>query len=81
MISLNQTKQSKINKGTEFFGAINFYARFRVIDVFRKEKITKAGNKMFSKEIYVSFQNLETGKTYCTDMDTLCRCNIEIIED
>ena len=43
MVSLNQIKQSKIKKGTEFFGAINFYARFRVIDVFRKEKITKAG--------------------------------------
>ena len=71
-------KPSDFKIGTEFFGAVNF-THFKVIDIYRKAPKRK-GKRKYPQKTLISYQNVQTNKTYTTDIDTLCRCKIEIIK-
>lgn len=66
-------KPSDFKIGQEFFGAVN-YTRFRIVNIYR------AAKRSSKLKTYVDYQNIATKKIYCTDLDTFCRCNIEIID-
>lgn len=71
-------KPSDFKIGTEFFGAVSF-THFKVIDIYRKAQKTQ-GRRKYPKKTLISYQNKKTKKIYTTDIDTLCRCKIEIIK-
>lgn len=70
-------KPSDFKIGTEFFGAVSFI-HFTVVNIYRKAPKHK-GKRKYPKKTFVSYQNTQTQKIYTTDIDTLCRCKIEII--
>lgn len=64
--------------GTVFYGAQTF-ARCEVVNIYRKATLRK-GVVRPSKRVFVSYRNTKTGKIHVTDIETLCRCNIEVEE-
>ena len=70
---------SDFKVGTRFFGTVN-HATFEIINIYH-ERIVSNGKTRLSGILTVSYKNLKTGKIYATNIDTLCRCKIEIIED
>lgn len=71
-------KPSDFKIGTEFFGAVNF-THFKVLNIYRKAPKQK-GKRKYPQKTFVCYQNKKTKKIYTTDIDTLCRCKIEIIK-
>lgn len=76
---LKKHEPSDFYVGMRFFGVVNFQT-FQVVNIYREKRMV-GGKIKEAKALTISFKNIGTGKLYSTDLETLCRCNIKILED
>lgn len=74
---LKKHEPSDFYVGMKFFGVVN-YKTFQIVKIYHEKRLID-GKIKESKKLTVSFRNIETGKLFSTDLETLCRCAIEIL--
>ena len=78
MQKLHEPTDFKI--ATVFQGSVN-HNKFVIVNIFHKKYTTLTGKIRYKKETTIAFRCLKTGKTYTTDIETLCRCDIKILKE
>lgn len=78
MKKLHEPTDFKI--GTVFMGDVNC-KKFEIVNLFHPMYTTRKGAIRYKKELVVSYRDLKTGKIHTTDIETLCRIKITILEE